>query len=266
LILIAEIFSNLSMKSILKYIIKNGLKDKLYLGLFIAIFIAFGVSIFLGSTMLVEQNQSSLVFVLATVRTILSFGIILFVCINITRSFENKEIEFILSKSISRENFILGYLFGFFISALLILLPFSLLTCLIFKVNYIGMLTWFATTTIEILIVISFALLCSLMLKNSFSAIFSAIGFYILSRLMGMFVMAINFGDPVNVDSTRDSLGFGLKILSVIFPRLDLYSQSSWAVYGLGDNSFLQIIFIQSIIYLPLMIFMAFHDFKKKQF
>ena len=100
----------------------------------------------------------------------------------------------------------------------------------------------------------------------SFSAIFSAIGFYVLSRLMGMFVMAINFGDDVNLEKSRESLGLGLKILSVIFPRLDLFSQSSWAVYGLGDNSFLQIIFIQSIIYLPLMIFMAFHDFKKKQF
>ena len=75
-----------------------------------------------------------------------------------------------------------------------------------------------------------------------------------------------NFGDDIDLEKSRESLGLGLKILSVIFPRLDLFSQSSWAVYGLGDNSFLQIIFIQSIIYLPLMIFMAFHDFKKKQF
>ena len=83
---------------------------------------------------------------------------------------------------------------------------------------------------------------------------------------MGMFVMAINIGDAIDLEKTKDSLGMGLKILSVIFPRLDLFSQSSWAIYGIGDNSFLQIIFIQSIIYLPLMIFMAFHDFKKKQF
>jgi len=216
--------------------------------------------------MLVEQNQSSLVFILATVRTILSFGIILFVCINVTRSFDNKEIEFILSKSISRENFILGYLFGFFISAFLILLPFTLLTLLIFKIDYFGLLAWFATTTIEVLIVICFALLSSLILKNSFSAIFSSMCFYILSRLMGMFVMAINIPEEFSFNETNHALGLALKILSLVFPRLDLFSQSSWALYGIGENNFLYIIFIQSAIYLPLMIFMAFHDFKKKQF
>ena len=104
------------MNSILKYILKNGLRDRLYLGLFISIAVAFAVSIFLGTTMLAEQNQSSIAYSLATIRTILSIGMILFVCINVSRAFENKEIEFILSKSISREKFILGYLLGFFIA------------------------------------------------------------------------------------------------------------------------------------------------------
>ena len=126
------------MKSILKYILKNGLRDRLYLGLFIAIASAFAVSIFLGTTMLVEQNQSSIVYSLATTRTILSIGIILFVCINLSRAFDNKEIEFILSKSVSREKFILGYLFGFFIASFLILVPITLLVYLIFPINKIG--------------------------------------------------------------------------------------------------------------------------------
>ena len=85
------------MNSILKYILKNGLRDRLYLGLFISIAVAFAVSIFLGTTMLAEQNQSSIAYSLATIRTILSIGMILFVCINVSRAFENKEIEFILS-------------------------------------------------------------------------------------------------------------------------------------------------------------------------
>ena len=253
------------MNSILKYILKNGLRDRLYLGLFISIAIAFAVSIFLGTTMLAEQNQSSIVYSLATIRSILSIGMILFVCININRAFENKEIEFILSKAISREKFILGYLLGFFIANFLILFPITAIVYLIFPVNKIGTLFWFLTTLSENLIIISFALLSSLILKNSFSAILASFGFYALSRLMGMFVMAIDMPEDYSSIS-QGGLASALKILSVLFPRLDLFAQSSWAIYGVKENVVLLIILFQSIIYLSLMIFMAFHDFKKKQF
>ena len=215
--------------------------------------------------MLVEQNQSSIVFALGSIRTILSIGIILFVCINISRAFDNKEIEFILSKPISREHLVIGYLIGFFITNLLILSPVISIVLIIFKVNKIGVLLWLFSTLAENLIVISFALLSSLILKNSFSAILASFGFYTISRLMGMFVMSIDFADELASHKHGD-LGMALKILSVIFPRLDLFSQSSWVIYGVKDNFILWIILLQSIIYLPLLIFMAFHDFKKKQF
>ncbi|NBX52068.1 MAG: hypothetical protein EBT63_00225 [Proteobacteria bacterium] len=253
------------MNPILKYILKNGLRDRLYLGLLIFIALAFAVSIFLGSTMMVEQNQSSIAYTLGTSRTILSLGMILFVCINVARAFDNKEIEFILSKPISREQFILGYLLGFFIANLLILLPIISAVLLVFKVDKTGALYWFLTTLSENLIVISFALLSSLILKNSFSAILASFGFYAISRLMGMFVMTIDFTDELTTVK-HGELGMALKILSVIFPRLDLFSQSSWPIYGVKDDMVLWVIFFQSTIYLPLMIFMAFHDFKKKQF
>lgn len=253
------------MGQILKYILKNGLRDKLYIGLFVVLAISFAVSIFLGSTMMVEQNISSVVFVLAISRTVVSVGMILFVCINVSRAFDNKEIEFILSKSISREQFILGYLGGFFLANLLILLPIFLVILVIYKINYLGLFFWFFTTLLENFIVIAFALLSSLILKNSFSAILSSFGFYAISRLMGMFVMAIDFTDEIAM-ARHGNLGMALKILSIMFPRLDLYSQSSWAVYGNWNNMILTIVFCQSLIYLPLLIFMSFHDFKKKQF
>lgn len=253
------------MKSILRYVLANGLRDRLYLGLFLSILIALALSIFLGSTMLVEQNQSSAVFALSTARTILSCGMILFVCINVARAFDNKEIEFILAKSISREKFILAYLMGFFIANFLILMPIAIIVLSVFSINKVGLLLWFLTTLFENIIVITFALLGSLILKNSFSAILASIGFYAISRLMGMFVMAINL--PNDLSSHKQSnIEIALKIISVAFPRLDLFSQSSWVIYGIKDSSILYVIAMQSIIYAPLMVFMAFHDFKKKQF
>jgi len=253
------------MRQILFYILKNGLRDRLYLGLFIVLTISLAISVFLGSTMMVESNISSIIFGLAISRTVVSLGMILFVCINISRAFDNKEIEFILSKSISREQFVIGYLGGFFVASILIISPLTLLIAVIYKINYLGLFYWFISTLLENLIVICFAVLSSLILKNSFSAILASLGFYAISRLMGMFVMTIDFTDEVSKANHGD-LGMALKILSIIFPRLDLYSQSSWPVYGDWNDSILLIILFQSLIYLPLLIFMSFHDFKKKQF
>jgi hypothetical protein len=106
-------------------------------------------------------------------------------------------------------------------------------------------------------------------LKNSFSSIIATLGFYIISRLMGMFVMAINLPAKISdtsLEFSANSFALVLKILSAIFPRLDLFGQSSWLNYGITDYGSLKIILFQSLIYIPLMIFMAFHDFKKKQF
>ncbi len=115
---------------------------------------------------------------------------------------------------------------------------------------------------------IVFSLLTSLILKNSFSSIMATLGFYAIARLMGMYVMAIELPNisQTNFEFSAKSFALVLKVLSAIFPRLDLFGQSSWLNYGVQDFSTVKVVLLQSAIYIPLMIFMAFHDFKKKQF
>jgi len=251
------------MNSILKYILLTGIRDRLYIGLFITLIVAFSISIFLGSTALVEQQQMTASYIAGASRAILTIGMILFVCLNVGRAFENKEVEFIISKSISREQFILGYLAGFFFAAFLIFLPFIGAILLVVKANKFGLLIWSLSLLAELLIMICFSLLASLILKNSFSAIMASFAFYILSRLMGVFVLAIALPKAVGSANFFPAM---LKFLSVFFPRLDLFGQSSWLNYGITPTDNLKVIFWQAAIYIPLMIFMAFHDFKKKQF
>lgn len=253
------------MQSIIKYILLSGIRDRLYIGLFITLAAAFSLSIFLGSTALVEQQQTIAAYIAGSSRAILAVGLILFVCLNIARAFENKEVEFIISKAISREKFILSYLIGFFLSAVLIFIPLVIAILLVVKASKIGLLMWVLTLFAEIIILISFALLASLILKNSFSAIMASFGFYIISRMMGVFVLAIEI--PQDLQTVKlHFMASLLKFMSILFPRLDLFAQSAWLNYGISDFSNLKIILWQSAIYIPLMIFMAFHDFKRKQF
>lgn len=253
------------MKSILKYILLAGIRDRLYIGLFITLVASFSLSIFLGSTSFVEEQQTTSAYIAGSSRAILAIGMILFVCLSVARAFENKEVEFIISKSISREQFILSYILGFFFAALLIFIPLVTAILIVTKANKFGLLIWSASLLSELMILISFALLASLILKNSFSAIMASFGFYIISRLMGVFVLAINLPQDI-AQAKNHLLAVSLKFLSALFPRLDLFTQSEWISYGVSDASNLKIILIQSLIYIPLMIFMSFHDFKKKQF
>ena len=257
------------MNAILKYILKNGVRDRLYIGLFVSLIITFGVSVFLGSTMLVEQQATTVVFIAGSSRVILAVGMILFVCISINRAFENKEVEFILSKAISRQQFVLAYLIGFFVTSLLIFIPLAIAIFLISNADKIadkiGIIIWLITLLLENFLVIIFALLVSLILKNSFSAIMASFAFYIIARLMGMFVMAIKLPEDIAL-MKNNFLAIILKFFSVLFPRLDLFAQSSWLIYGFKDYSHLSIILLQFFIYFLLLIFMSFHDFKKKQF
>ena len=253
------------MKAILKYIIKNGARDRLYIGVFVSLIVAFGVCIFLGSTMLVEQQQTSTVYIAGSSRVILAVGMILFVCLLVNRAFENKEVEFILAKSISRQQFVIAYLLGFFIAFIIMFIPLLSLIFVMVKSDIFGLGVWALTMILENFLLITFALLVSLILKNSFSAIMSTFAFYLISRLMGVFVMAIEM--PKDLIAVKTNLLANiLKIFSMLFPRLDLYSQSSWLIYGFKDNNQLITIVLQFVIYFSLLIFMAFHDFKKKQF
>lgn len=253
------------MIPILKYILLLAIRDRLYIGIFISLIISFSLSIFLGQSALVEQQQMTSAFIAGSSRTILAIGVILFVCLNINRAFENKEVEFIISKAISRENFILGYLLGFFIAVFLIFIPLNIAIFFVTKASGFGLFIWSLSLLFELIILITFSLLSSLILKNSFSAIFASFGFYLISRMMGVFVLAINLPDNVN-QAKNHFLEFILKIISIAFPRLDIFAQSSWLHYGFKDYDLLKIIIWQSAIYIPLMVFMAFHDFKKKQF
>lgn len=253
------------MLPIFKYILLIGIRDKLYIGLFISLIAAFSISIFLGNTALIEQQEMSAAYIAGSSRAILAIGIILFVCLNVSRAFENKEVEFILSKSISRQQFVLGYLLGFLAAIFLIFVPLIIAIFFVVNASAFGLLIWSISLLLELLILISFALTASLILKNSFLSIMASFSFYLISRLMGMFVLAINL--PENIAQAKNNiLEFALKILSVAFPRLDLFTKSAWLNYEISDMSDMGIIFLQSAIYIPLMVFMAFHDFRKKQF
>lgn len=258
------------MKGIIKYLVLNAVRNRVFLGLNLFLILSIAFAVFLSTTAFVEQQQFATVYVAGISRLVVQFGLILFCCLAVNRAFENKEVEFVISKSISRERFILSYFLGFAVVALLVVIPLFIIMFLLCKMNYLGFAIWAGTFFGETLLLICFAILSSLILRSNFNAIFASCGFYIVSRLMAMFTMSID-QTLNNVLQAHDNrlvimCKFILQTMSAVFPRLDLFAQSKWLVYGIENSSFIKIVVYQFLIYLPLLIIMSFHDFRKKQF
>jgi hypothetical protein len=254
------------MLSIIKYILLTALRDRLFVGLYAIIFIAFGSSIFLGSNALSEQSYMQIAFISGSIRIILSTGIIIFICFHIKRSFDNREIDFMISRPISRHQFLLAYFASFHLILLFLVIPISALLIIIFKLNIINSLIWSLSIFCELSIISSFAILSALILESAILSTLTSLAFYFISRIIGFAVSTIIIPAEISKISISGSIEYLLKIISSLLPRLDQFAQSKWLIYGIDNYNIIGLISIQTIIYTGLILLMSLIDFNKKQF
>lgn len=255
------------MKTLFKFILLTGLRDKLYLSLLIILAGVFGLSNLIGFSALSEEAQMQLVYFAFLSRIIIVCGMVLFICFYINKEFENKEIDFILAKPISRNTFVLSYWASFNLISLILVIPVIFVAWFFNNPNISGLLWWSISVILELMLVSTFAIVSSLILKSAVVSVLATFSFYFIARMMGFFVYSISM--PKSIASVSNYRGFSeglLKIISTVFPRLDLFGKTEWLLYGVKDNSDIYIVLVQSFIYILLMLFIAFNDFRRKQF
>jgi ABC-type transport system involved in multi-copper enzyme maturation permease subunit len=149
----------------------------------------------------------------------------------------------------------------------MLLIPVVILTLLFFRsASAWGILQWFVSVSLELAVMTSFSVAISLIIKSPVFSVLSTFGFYILSRMMGFFVDLMYASSNSRVVGAMVNVSNGVfKGVSSLIPRLDLFGQTKWLIYG-GDPKLMLLILLQSIIYIPLLFMIAFYDFRKKQF
>lgn len=260
------------MRSIIRYTILTAIRDWLYIGILLLASCSVFLSIFLGGTALSEQGFMATAYIGGSCRMIVVIGLILFVCFHVRRSFENKEVELILTRPISRVKFVLGYFTGFALLAFTMVLPLGIIILLMQQIGMIwaspeGIFFWAASFYMECLIVMAFAFFAALMLTSAVSSVLATFAFYFLSRIFGFFLISIH--NPASL--MRDSkLGVimeqVLNFIGIFVPRLDMFSKSDWLTYGVQDYQVYLLFYSSALIYIPFLLFMALLDFVRKQF
>lgn len=218
---------------LVRYVLTAALRDRLLLTLVLMIAAGAGLGVFLGAAAVTEQESFSTVFGSGGLRFLGAIGLVLFVAFYMRRAFENKEVEFMLSRPLSRLTYLLSHAFAFIVLAIAVAAAITLVLLLTGKPNPAGLAIWGLSLASEYAIMVVVALFFSIMLSSAAGSALATLGFYALARMIGILI-GIARVPPENILFVV--LNNIMELISVLVPRLDLLGQTSWLVYGVEGS------------------------------
>ena len=248
---------------LVKYVLLAAARDKLILSMLIVFAVASSLAIFLGDSAITEKDQFTLIFAASGLRIISVIGLVLFVVFFVRRSFDSKDIEFLLSRPVGRVNLIFSYALAFSIMSLCVGIAVGFnVWALAPHLFDQGHIVWVASVISEQVIMVNTAFFFAMYISSAASASMATMGVYVLGRLMGQLLGII---DSPLVDS--DGLfAMALQLVSVITPRLDLLGQTSWLIYGVDSHDTIIFAIVQGAVFSLLVLSAASLDFFRRQF
>ncbi|PKU26515.1 hypothetical protein [Telmatospirillum siberiense] len=255
------------MLTTLRYVLITAIRDRLIAAFLVALVAGVGGATFLAASALAEKREFGLAFGGELTRMILVLGLITFISFHVRRMYETREIEAILARPISRTSFVLAYFGAYALIALLLSIVAPLLLMVAFSANGAGLMEWGVSLTLEGFIVVAIALFCAMSLESAGASVMAALGFYLLAR-SAAFLHAITVSHTASFDQAllNDVNRWVVEIIAAVMPRIDLFGQSRWLVYGPGGGWGLRELAVQTAIYLPLLLAATIRDLHVKRF
>jgi ABC-type transport system involved in multi-copper enzyme maturation permease subunit len=248
----------------IRYILLTALRDWLFIGLFIGVLVATWISAVLGGTAFLEEQEMTITFASGAARIILMIGLIVFVCFHIRSAFDTKEIDVILSRPISRASLVVAYWLGFSLVSLLLTVPLAIILGFIGVISWGSYAGWAMSLLLEGGLVVALALFSAFTLRSAVASVLGCMGFYVLSRMMEFFVLTAEGG--IGQGKEYVFFHYALKFISMIVPRLDLFTKSEWLVYGFTTSQEWMVVIAQTTIFVPMLLLATIADFRRKQF
>src|SRR3982751_1099619 len=119
------------MLSNIRYVLLTATRDRLFLGLLAGIIMAAYISSVLGSTAMLETEQMTIAFTAASARVIIMVGVIVFIGFHMRKASDARDIDVLLSRTISPTTLVMSYWVGFATVASCLVLPTIILVAII---------------------------------------------------------------------------------------------------------------------------------------
>jgi hypothetical protein len=252
-----------SLRPLIAYLLRSALGDRLLAVLALATMAGAALAAFLGDTALVEKSELTTVYAATAGRLVVVVCLVLFTCFHVRRTFESREIDLLLSRPVSRFCFVLAEVATLVLLAGLgaVLAGSAVAATGRPELSALGL--WTSSLMVEAAIAATAALFFALMLSSGVAAALACLGFYVLSRMIGVLGgIAAAHGGSGPQGWLADQAIF---LLGLLLPRLDLFAHTSWLVHGAGDDAVgIGLIFAQGAVYLVLLTAAACIDFERR--
>ena len=247
-----------------RYVLAAAVRDRLILSMLIVMALGGALAVFMGTAAYIEKYQFVLVFSAAGIRILTVLGLVLFCVFFIRRSFDNKDVDYLLSRPISRVSFILSHALAFSLIAALLAVAAQVTVYFSAPITFgPQQLIWTLSLFFELMIMANAALFFAMVLPSASTSAMVVFGLYILSRTIGILLGIIASG--LTNTPMMKGLSFVMEFVSIIIPRLDLMTQTNWLLYGVEDISVL-FICAQGLIFSGLLVTSAMVDLVRRQF
>lgn len=241
----------------------GAVRDRLIISLLILLVLGCSLSIFMGSAAVIEKDRFTIVFTSGGLRLAGVLGLMLFTVFFVRRSFDGKDVEFLLSKPVSRVAFLLSYAAGFSIIAFVMSVAIG--ACVVAVGPHMlsqGHILWVTSIIVENMIMVNTALFFSMYFSSAATAAMATSAFYVLARMMGQLLGIVDSSMVVDTGP----MAAAVQLVSVLTPRLDLMGQTSWLLYGVDEHIGLGFILLQGILFCVFILLAALLDFTRRQF
>jgi len=250
-----------------RYVLITAIRDRMVAAILIGQAAVMGAAAFLASSALSEGQAMGLSLAGEGLRGVMVLGLITFISFHVRRMDETREIEAILARPISRAAFVLAYYSAYAGIGLLLTLAAPVLLVAILHAGGAGLLEWQASLMLEGLIVVAIALFCALSLGSATASVLAAVGLYLLSR-MGAFFRAIAEAHTglLSSDHGDTAARWVIDGIVAVLPRVDLFGQGRWLVYGPGGGWGLQELVVQTVVIVALLLAATIRDAYVKRY
>jgi Cu-processing system permease protein len=247
-----------------KYAFTAAVRDKLFLTILGILVCIISLSVFFGASAISERAEFAISFSAFGFRLFGVAALVLFVINYIRRSFESRDIEYLLSRPISRIGLITTYSVVFSAIAVFIALLLGLVVVFLSGNKELApSIFWVISLMVEFIIMVNVAMFFALVMTSTTACMLIVFGFYLLSRLMGDILGIISeYGDAW----WSYALGKTMELISIFIPRLDLMAQTKWLLYGMSDEISYPFVFGQAVVFVFLIIMASLVDMKRRQF
>lgn len=255
------------MLATFRYILITAVRDRFVVAIGFALLATVLSAALLGSSAVAEGQALALAFAGEGIRLTLVLGLITFISFHMRRLHETREIEAILARPIARSTLVLACFAAYSAIALALALLATPLLVLVLGAGGAGLAEWQISLMLECLLVVGLGLFAATSLESAAASVLAALGIYVLGRSAAVFRAIADVGTgAVDMDFFNSAAHWVTAAIAMVMPRLDLFGQSRWLVYGPGGGWGLPELAIQSLIYAPLLLAATIRDLDAKRF